>query len=484
MTGTLGLSALPTLSAARRPLVDRRELRSRVLHIGLGAFQRAHQAVYTEAAAAEAGIGWGIAGVAPGSAATVEGLRAQDNLYSVTDLAPDGVSTRVVAAFTEALRLQPDADRIRALFCSDDLTTVTLTITEKGYHRRGDTGGLDLASPAVVDDLARTADGSAAHTVVGALASGLVARHRAGGAPIDIVSCDNMTANGAATARAVREFLAASSFADRDDVLAWSETSVGFPNTVVDRIVPTTTDDDRAAVAAALGVTDRIPVVGEPYRQWVLENTFAASRPAWELAGADFVDDVAPYQLMKLRLLNGSHSAMAYLGLAAGCRTVADVLATSWGERLVRGLATEVAPTLPGALDIPAYTDALVARFSNPSMRDQLRRIGSDGSLKVGERWFGALRQVGASGAPVLTLSLAGWVNATRPAADGGQWFGTTDPAGAALAENWRNGGDPAAIVEAVLRTAGADDLAGDGGLVRAVAALLPAVQAGRIDLP
>jgi fructuronate reductase len=484
MTPALGLAALPSLTVGQQPLVDPRELRSRVLHIGLGAFQRAHQAVYTEAAAAAAGVGWGIAGVAPGSAATVEGLRAQDNLYSVTDLAPDGVSTRVVAAFTEALRLQPDADRVRALFTSDDLTTVTLTITEKGYHRRGDTGGLDLTSAAVMEDLARTADGSAAHTVVGALAAGLVERHRAGGAPIDIVSCDNMTANGAATGRAVREFLAASSWTDRNAVLAWSETSVGFPNTVVDRIVPTTTDDDRAAVTGALGVTDRIPVVGEPYRQWVLEDTFTAPRPAWDLAGAAFVDDVVPYQLMKLRLLNGSHSAMAYLGLAAGCRTVADVLATPWGEKLVRGLAAEVAPTLPGALDIPAYTDALVARFVNPSMRDQLRRIGSDGSLKVGERWLGVLRQLGASGAPVLTLALAGWVNATRPAADGGQWFGTTDPASAALAENWRANGDPAGIVAALLRTAGADDLAGDTELVRAVAALLPAVHAGRIDLP
>ena len=138
-------------------------------------------------------------------------------------------------------------------------------------------------------------------------------------------------------------------------MLAWLDGSVGFPSTVVDRIVPVTTEDDRATAAAALGVVDRVPVIGEPYRQWVLENSFTAPRPAWELAGAGFVDDVAPYQLMKLRLLNGSHSAMAYLGLAAGCRTVAEVLGTTWGERLVRRLAAEVAPSLPGDLDIPAY---------------------------------------------------------------------------------------------------------------------------------
>jgi fructuronate reductase len=479
----LGLAALDRLPADARPLVDPRELRPAVLHVGLGAFHRAHQAVYTEAAAAATGIGWGIAGVAPGSAATVEGLRGQDNLYSVTDLAPGGSSTRVVGAFAESLGLGPDAGRVGQLLAAPELTTVTLTITEKGYHRRTDTCGLDLASPAVADDLARIAGGDHPRTVVGALAAGLVGRHRAGGPPISVVSCDNMTANGSATARVVREFLTAGPWPDRDAVLAWLDESVGFPSTVVDRIVPVTTDDDRDAAAAALGVSDGVPVVGEPYRQWVLQDTFTAPRPAWERAGAEFVDDVAPYQLMKLRLLNGSHSAMAYLGLAAGCRTVAEVLAKPWGERLVRGLATEVAPTLPGRLDIAAYTDALVARFANPSMRDQLRRIGCDGSLKIGERWLGAVRELGPSAAPVLTTALAGWVNATRPGADGNQLFGTTDPAADALAAGWRAGRGLVDVVAGLLRTAGAADLADDRSLVEAVAARVPAVRSGVIDI-
>ena len=281
----------------------------------------------------------------------------------------------------------------------------------------------------------------------------------------------------------VREFIAASSWSDREGVLAWLDRSVGFPSTVVDRIVPVTTDDDRAAAAAALGVVDRVPVIGEPYRQWVLENSFTAPRPAWELAGAGFVDDVAPYQLMKLRLLNGSHSAMAYLGLAAGCRTVAEVLGTNWGERLVRRLAAEVAPSLPGDLDIPAYTDALVARFSNRSMRDQLRRIGSDGSLKVGERWLGVIRQLGPKATPVLTTALASWLNATRPAGDGGQLFGTTDPAAEALAGCWRESSAPVDVVARCLRIVGASDLADDAELVRVVAAQLPAIRSGSIDI-
>lgn len=485
MSGTvttvgLDLAALPTLPAEQRPLVDPRELRPTVVHFGLGAFHRAHQAIFTEAAAATSGNPWGIAGVAPGSAGTVQALRTQDNLYTVADLAPSGPSIRVVGALADALRMVPDAAAVRARLTSGETTVVTLTVTEKGYHRRADTGALDLTAPAVADDLARVGAGHAPHTVVGALADGLAGRFRAGGAPVSVVSCDNMTANGAATARVVRDFVGATAWTDRTAILTWLDGIVGFPDTVVDRIVPTTSDDDRAAVAA-LGVADLVPVVGEPYRQWVLQDAFTAARPAWELAGAGFVDDVAPYQLMKLRLLNGSHSAMAYLGLAAGCRTVADVLATGWGERLVRGLAAEVAPTLPGDLDIAGYTDALIGRFANPSMRDRLSRIGCDGSLKIGERWLGAVRQLGRP-TPVLTLALAGWINATRPAPDGGQLFGTTDPAAGSLAAAWRHR-NPSDVVAVALRAAGAADLADDQALVRAVADRLPAVRAGRIDL-
>lgn len=477
----LDLAALPTLPAEQRPLVDPRELRPTVLHLGLGAFHRAHQAVYTEVAAAAAGWPWGIAGVAPGSVATVEGLTAQDNLYTVTDLAPGDASTRVVGALTDALRMVPDAAAVRARFESAETTVVTLTVTEKGYHRAADTGALDRTAPAVTDDLARVAAGVAPHTVVGVLAAGLAGRFRSGGAPISVVSCDNMAANGAATAGVVRDFVEAIDWADRAAILAWLDGSVGFPSTVVDRIVPITTDADRAAVTAALGVTDRVPVVGEPYRQWVLQDAFTADRPAWELAGASFVDDAAPYQLMKLRLLNGSHSAMAYLGLAAGCRTVADVVATGWGERLVRGLAAEVAPTVPGELDVGGYTDVLVDRFANPSMRDRLSRIGCDGSLKIGERWLGAVRQLGRP-TPILTLALAGWVNATRPGPHGGQLFDTTDPAATALAAAWQHR-NPIDVVSAALRAVGAADLADSPELVDAVAAHLPAVRAGHIDL-
>ena len=468
------MSRMPSLNRAalapgRRPLVDPRDLQPRIVHFGLGAFHRAHQAVYTEAAAARSGEPWGIVAVAPRS--SVAEMRAQDCLYSVTDLAPGAGATRVVGAVVEALQMRPDTARLTQLLSSPEVTTVTLTVTEKGYSRLPG-GGLD------VDAVAADLRGADPVTVIGRLATGLAARFRAGGAPIDVVSCDNTAGNGTALARVVREFVEHSTWPDRAAVLGWLGTSVGFPDTIVDRIVPATTAADRDAVETALGVRDEMAVVGEPYRQWVLQDAFVAPRPRWELDGALVVPDVAPYQLMKLRLLNGSHSAMAYLGAAAGCTTVAEVLATEWGEPLVRAFGAETAPTLPDAgLDAKRYVDDLVARFRNPAMHHLLRQIGSDGSLKIPERWFPALRE--ATGpTPVLELAIAGWVHATSP----GATHGMTDPAMPALNRCWTTS-DPQALVAALLRTAGADDLAERADLTASVAARLPALRAGRIEL-
>ena len=198
----LNRAALAGLAPAHRPLVDPRDLRPRIVHFGLGAFHRAHQAVYTEAAAARTGEPWGIAAVAPRSADTVAAMRAQDCLYSVTDLAPDAGAVRVVGAVVEALRMRADAARLTQLLASPEVTVVTLTVTEKGYSRRPDTGGLDTSAPGVAADLAATADTDAdLVTVIGRLTASLAARFRAGGGPIDVVSCDNTATNGAALGR-------------------------------------------------------------------------------------------------------------------------------------------------------------------------------------------------------------------------------------------------------------------------------------------
>jgi fructuronate reductase len=303
---------------------------------------------------------------------------------------------------------------------------------------------------------------------------------RAGALPLSVVSCDNMADNGAALARVVHDFVRASGWPDRTEILDRMAEAVAFPATVVDRIVPATGPADRAAAAAALGVHDALAVTAEPYRQWVLEDSFTAPRPPWERDGALFVRDVAPYQLTKLRLLNGSHSALAYLGSAAGHTTIADTLAADWGERLVRALCAEVAPTLPaGGPDPVGYADDLVVRFRNPAMRHLLRQIGSDGSLKITERWLPALRELRAGGrsTPVLELALAAWAHGTRQAG------APTDPRADALAACWKPAARPAETVRALLRVLGAADLADDDALTAAVADRLPALRAGRVEI-
>ncbi|WP_405806749.1 mannitol dehydrogenase family protein [Streptomyces sp. NBC_01187] len=484
----LGRTTLRGLPPECRPALDPEALRTRVVHLGLGAFHRAHQAVWTEQAAARSGEPWGITAVAPRSPGTARALREQDFLYSLTERRPDGAATRVIAALTGALVMSDDAARVDALLADPAVTVVTLTVTEKGYHRRPGRAGqqgaaLDRAAPAVAADLERTTagDGHARlTTVIGRLAAGLAARMRSGAAPVTVVSCDNMADNGAVLGAAVREFTAASGWPDRQTVLDRMAEAVAFPATVVDRIVPATTDSDLDRAAAALGVRDTAAVTGEPYRQWVLEDSFAAPRPPWELDGALFVPDVAPYQLTKLRLLNGSHSALAHLGTAAGRDTVADALDTDWGAPLVRALCAEVAPTLPpGGPDPAAYAADLVTRFSNPAMGHRLDQIAADGSLKLPERWLPALRTLRAAGAatPLLELALAGWVHATHPDRK------AADPAAEALAACWHSHPEPTGTVRALLTTLGAPDLAEDTALTGAVAARLPALRAGRIEV-
>ncbi|AKZ59603.1 putative mannitol dehydrogenase protein [Streptomyces ambofaciens ATCC 23877] len=496
----LGRATLPRLAPGVRPLVDPAELRTRVVHFGLGAFHRAHQAVYTEHAAARSGEPWGITAVAPRSAGTVHALRSQDCLYSLTERRPDGHRTRVVGSVVGALALGSDAKAVDALLTDPEVTVVTLTVTEKGYHRSPATGGLDTTAAPVAADLA-AAPGGPLTTVVGRLAAGLAARMRAGAPPLAVVSCDNMADNGAALARVVHDFVRASAWPDRAEILDRMAGTVAFPATVVDRIVPATGEADRAAAVAALGVRDALAVTGEPYRQWVLEDSFTAPRPPWELDGALFVPDVAPYQLTKLRLLNGSHSALAHLGTAAGLTTIAETMATDWGERLVRALCAELSPTLPaGGPDPGAYADDLVVRFRNPAMHHLLRQIGSDASLKIGERWLPALRELRARGAstPVLELALAAWAHGTRraqapdaspgPHASPGSGVSAgpgalPDPAAEALAACWRPANRPVGTVRALLRVLGATDLAEDDALTAAVAERFPALDAGRVEI-
>jgi fructuronate reductase len=470
-TQRLSLATLSAVPAASRPPVDPRALRPRIVHLGIGAFHRAHQALATQTAEAAHGGGWGVAGVTQRSRAVVDALRPQDGLYSFTERRPQGPATRVVGAVTEVLHAADDGARLTELLASADVTVVTLTVTEKGYRRDPAGGGLALADPLVRSDLAGAAAPATAApaTAVGQLATGLRARLRASGAPLSVVSCDNMAANGAVLRRLVRDFVAATAWDERDRLLDWITGSVAFPATVVDRIVPATTDADRRTAARALGVADEGAVTGEPFTQWVLQDIFAADRPRWEEAGARFVADVAPYQSAKLRLLNGAHSLIAYRGLAAGCQTVADVLATPWGEPAVRAYCAEAAQSLQPAegLDLAAYIDSLVDRFANPAMEHRIQQIATDGSLKIPERWLAPLRELRTAGrdTPELASALAAWARVTRD-------HPLDDPEAEALRRAW-DARPPRDALRRLLSLLGADDLADDTSLVTAVAAEL-----------
>jgi len=382
-----------------------------VLHLGLGAFHRAHQAVVTEDAMVLGGHdAWGICGVTQRSAAVVEQLRPQDNLYAVLRRGSDGDSLRVVASVAETLFGRDERDLLRRRFVDPDVKVITLTVTEKGYRRNG-AGRLDLADPHVAADVA----GGPAATAIGQLVRGLQARSRTSSAPVTVLSCDNLTSNGAALARLVRDFCAALPSAEGEALGEWVSGNVRFPSSMVDRIVPATTAEDRAEAQDLLGLEDRGLVVAEPFLQWVIEDDFAAGRPAWDLAGAELTDNVAPYEEMKLRILNGSHSMLAYLGALAGHDTIAEAIDDAQlAEAATRLITADVIPTLeaPSGTDLTAYGRQVLERFANPALRHRTVQVAMDGSQKLPLRLLGTVRDRLAAGHTPewACLAVAGWM--------------------------------------------------------------------------
>ncbi|TNC26560.1 mannitol dehydrogenase family protein [Amycolatopsis alkalitolerans] len=351
-----------------------------IVHLGLGNFHRAHQAVYT--AAAPDGAEWGILAAASSSRTVVDALRRQDLRYHVVEISPAEARISAPAVHTGVLVAAEETDALLAAIAAEETRMITLTVTEHGYSYSPKTLGLDLDSPDVRHDLAEAAP----RTPIGQIARGLQRRARTHGRGITVLSCDNLAENGRHTRRLVREFVAALP----DPALAeWIDESVTFPNAMVDRIVPATTDETRRIVAERLGVEDAVPVPAEPFTMWVLEDDFAQGRPRWEAGGAIFTDDVSAYELLKLRLLNGTHSLIAYLGLLSGARHVADSVARPFVERAARRvMAEDYLPTFtpPEAIDVEQYIEQLFARFSNSALGHRAAQVGSDGSLKLPQR--------------------------------------------------------------------------------------------------
>ena len=462
--GRLSLATLHRLPSPAQPLIDPRELGVGIVHLGIGGFHRAHQAVYTERAIAEAGGDWGICGVTQRSRDVVDALAAQDGLYAVAVRSGEPERLRVVASVGEVRWARQDSAGLLDRIAEPAVAVITLTVTEKAYHRDPSTDRLQVDDPDVASDLA---DGGT-RTVLGQLVQGMDRRRRAAGAPLTVVCCDNLPSNGRVLAGLVGEFV--DRLPDGEGLRAWIADQVRFPATMVDRIVPATTDADRAGAADVLGVEDRGLVVTEPFSQWVIEDDFSAPRPAWERAGAVFTTDVAPYERIKLRMLNGSHSTLAYLGVLADHEFVADAVADDGLRAAVTGLmADDVAPTLhvPAGFDLARYQRDLLDRFANPALRHRTAQIAMDGSQKLPQRLLGTILDRRRAGAVPerAALGVAAWmrfVSARR--SDGGCPLTVDDPLADAIAERLAGREAPGAVVDALLsmRAVFADELAAD----------------------
>lgn len=375
----------------------------RIVHLGLGNFFRAHAAWYTEHAPDRAD--WGIAAFTGRSAATAVALAAQDALYTLLVRAGDGSRPEVISSLS-AVHPADDLSALRGYFAGPELAVVTLTVTEAGYRRAG-SGDLDSASPDVAADIAALRADPAAGAVTttpGRLVAGLLARRAADAGPLAIVPNDNVPDNGEMAARVVGQLAAAV-----DGTLpGWIAGHVSFVTTMVDRITPRTTDEDRAEVLRQLGVDDPQTVPTEPFSEWVLAGDFPNGRPGWDAPGARFVADVRPYEQRKLWLLNGSHSLMAYAGSIRGHQSVSDAIADPVVRRWVEQWwdAASAHLSLP-ADDIATYRRALLDRYANANIRHLLAQIAADGSQKVPIR---AVPVVEAGRDPGATRLVAAWI--------------------------------------------------------------------------
>jgi fructuronate reductase len=422
--------------------------RTGIVHLGLGAFARAHLAVYTEDTQSPE---WGILGVSLQRPDQRDLLAPQDCLYTAVERGPEGATTRVVTCLTGVLVAPEDPEAVLAAMSAESTRIVTLTITEKGYCHDPATGRLNLAHPTIAHDLAHP---EAPRGAIGFLVEALRRRRAAGLRPFTVLCCDNLPANGRVVAKLVEAFAA-----QREAGLAaWIAAEARFPCSMVDRIVPATTPADVAEVAALTGFADAAPVVHEPFRQWVIEDRFVdGARPHWEAAGAQFVTEVEPFEHMKLRLLNGAHSALAYLGYLGGYETIAETMAdpgyAGFVERLWRDEIVPVVPPPPGT-DLLAYVAALEARFRNPAIRHRTWQIAMDGSQKLPQRLLGTIRERLERDLPLpcLALVIGGWIRYVSGADERGEPIDVRDPLAErlrAVQAEWPE--DPAGRVKAVL---------------------------------
>lgn len=404
-----------------------------IVHLGLGAFFRAHGAIFVEEAARASDGDWGIVGVSLRSPGTRDRLKAQDWAYTAVELGPEATTPRQVEILTEVVVAPEDPAAVLAALEAAKL--VTLTVTEKGYCHVPATGALNREHPDVQQDLAEPGRPASA---MGFIVRALAARRARGERPFTVLSCDNIPENGHLLRGLVLELAGEID----PDLREWIAAEVSFPCSMVDRIVPATAEDDLQRVEELTGRRDEAPVMHEPFRQWVVEDRFCNDRPDIGVAGAELVEEVGPYEHMKLRCLNGTHSSLAYLGYLAGAETISETVGRPGLAAYVRHLwAREILPVLtpPPGVDLSAYAEALFDRYANPSIRHRTWQIAMDGSQKLPQRILGTISDNLAAGRRPegLYLAVAAWMRYTSGIDLDGQEIDVRDPLAEELRACW-----------------------------------------------
>ncbi len=452
-----------------------------IIHLGLGAFFRAHGAVYIEEAMEKSGGDWGIIGVSLQSSRMRDQLAPQDFVYTAQELGPDGETLRQVEVIRDVLVARQNPEAVLAAMAAPDIRIVSLTVTEKGYCHDPATGRLNRDHPDIKADLENALPVSAPGYLVRALAR----RKASGLPPFTVLTCDNLPDNGRLVRGIVLEF---AELLD-PELAAWIESEGRFPATMVDRTVPATKPEDVEALSAKTGRLDAAPVLHEPFRQWVVEDDFVPAygpqaRPDLGAVGVELVENVTPYEHMKLRMLNGTHSSLAYLGYLAGHETIAETVADPVFETFVKALwRNEIIPsfTPPPGVDLQDYADALFARYANPGIRHRTWQIAMDGSQKLPQRILGTLMDNIAADrpSPGLTCAVAAWMIYVSGTDLNGQPIDVRDPLADRLKTLSDGAGDSTGKVEALL---GVRDIF-DGKLAEALQpALTTAYQALRAN--
>ena len=397
-------------SRVRRPSYDREKLRAQTVHMGVGGFHRAHQAVYLDSLL-ERGVlsEWGECGmgVLPHDAVMRDALRAQDYLYTVLERGANLQAARIIGSIIDFLLAPENPEAAIERLADEDTRLVSLTITEGGYFVHEGTGEFSHDDPSIQHDVREP---NAPITSLGFLTAALKRRRDRGLSPFTVMSCDNLQGNG----HVIRKVLLGLAELQEPALHRWIADNVAFPNSMVDRITPVTTAADREQLLQQFGVNDAWPVVTEPFRQWVIEDTFCSARPPWEEVGAEIVTDVLPYELMKIRLLNASHMAMAYLGALAGHTFAHEVIQDPIFDTFVKAFMDEVTPVVPliTGTSIPDYKRTLIERFANPTINDRVARLCSEGSAKMPKWVLPSVVELAEkrSSTKLLSLVIAAWI--------------------------------------------------------------------------